>query len=167
MLGAEPALERHRQRAWVRQLAEDIADRELCLPWICERSMPGNPEHPEGRWPLVHGAHRLSYDDLRQSLQQPAYAFEWGKLRRAVWDLEGKNAGRLLVLAQASRHLCATENAQQPGVGRMLLTLGAWLRQEWRAEPPLEGSLRAWSVCATRRYDLCPRPWREVGAWGL
>jgi hypothetical protein len=127
------------------------------------------PAPYEERAPLLDF---LTPKDLEQHVEQArmdasavskniATAFTQWRLH--VTEVEAQNAQRLQTLASTLRTLSDLygKSSDPEQVSARIAELGMLLERRWRLAVPLNGDIRTWAVCMTRRYDLLPREWRE------
>jgi hypothetical protein len=105
---------------------------------------------------------------VEASVANASFALVFAAWRVVVTDLEAQSAQRLLVLASTQRSLRVlsqrtSDEQTLSHIDSMLSRIASHLVIAWRIEPPhARVDLRAWSVQATRRYDLLPRAWRYL-----
>lgn len=136
--------------------------------WQCMREdlRPYGPG-PEPK-PLddVVALSRMTLDQARDTLKgSESLARAFGLWRYAVTLYESECAGRLTVLASMLWALAdARGRSKAPErIDAALSELGDFIATAWRTAVPLNGDMRTWTSKVTRRYDLLPAGWRELG----
>jgi hypothetical protein len=118
------------------------------------------PEMPSD----IYSLHKLDVDTWDEMFRNnPSLARSFADWRESVTLHECENANRLYLLGCTVVELLTVRDAENVElVDRAVNALGNWISSAWRAQPPLDGSLRDWASRATRRTDLLPRAWRYV-----